>query len=507
MKQVPPYLITQSMDFLDTKKEFRERILLFVGYVLIAIAITIATLILVYQAYGFNFNNNGTVVQNGLVFFSSQPNPAKIYVNNQLRPQSTNTRMFLADGIYSVKLTRSGYRTWKKTIEVDGGNVEHFDYPFLIPTQLATKKIQTYTSAPGLISQSPDQRWTLVEHPGSITDFDLYDMKDSAKPVVTTISLPTTILTKATISESLKVVGWSDDNQHVLLQHLYDGKSEFILMDRANPAQSVNLNTTLSISPSLMTLNNDKFDQYYVLDASGTLETDSLKTPATPAAAFVDHVLAYKSYASNTALYVTDTGAPAGKVLVKLKVGDNLYAIRSLPVSSNYLLQLTTYNGTLYVAVGSTSDSSVYIYEDPVGQLATTPNQPVVPLWVFHVAQPNYLSFSNNAQFIITENGSHYGVYDLQNNIGYSYSNDQLPVDSPQPHVSWMDGDRLTYVSNGKLTIEDYDNNNQQMLINANSSYLPIYTSDYKYVYSLSPPNAIGQLDLNQTALETPTDL
>jgi hypothetical protein len=139
------------MDYLDTKKELRQHIMIYVGYVLIAVAITISTLVLVYQAYGFNLGKNGTVIQNGLVFFSSQPNPASIYINGTLRPETTNARIILQSGIYQVKLTLSGYRDWKRTLTINGGSVEHFDYPVLFPVKLTSQKVQDYSSAPGLM--------------------------------------------------------------------------------------------------------------------------------------------------------------------------------------------------------------------------------------------------------------------------------------------------------------------------------------------------------------------
>jgi hypothetical protein len=124
------------MDYLDPKKEARHRVLLFVGYILIGVAILIGTLVLLYQAYGFGIGKNGTVIQNGLVFVSSQPNPANIYLNNKLNKSQTNTRLTLPSGIYQVRLARDGYRDWQRTIEVEGGDVQHFDYPFLIPSKL-----------------------------------------------------------------------------------------------------------------------------------------------------------------------------------------------------------------------------------------------------------------------------------------------------------------------------------------------------------------------------------
>jgi hypothetical protein len=494
------------MDYLDTAKQMRQNILLFIGYILVAIAIAIATILLVQHAYGYGFGlgKQGTVIQSGLAFFSSQPNPAQIYVNNSLYPSTTNTRLYLPENIYNIRLSRAGYYDWKRTIEVDGGKVEHFDYPLLTPKTLTTNKVQTYTAPPSVVTQSPDRRWLLVTHPGSLTDFDVYDLKSQTSVKnVTTISLPDGVLSKATTpGETLQLAEWADDNQHVLLQHNFDGKTEFILLDRTNPEQSINLNTNLSIDPSKITLKNKKFDQYYVYDATtGDLQTVRKSTDKTTV---LQHVLAYQSYGDNTILYVTDSGAPAGKVLLRMLVGNQSTTLRSFPTSPSYVLDLTQYSGTMYVAAGAASLGKVYIYQDPLGQLANLPGQAIVPTQVLRVSQPNYLSFSDSAQFIVTEGGSSLGVYDIQNNQGYSY-NIPTPLDSPMPHATWMDGDRLDYVSGGKLVIFDYDQTNRHVLVPASAQYLPAFSPDYKFVYTLAP-NSSGQYELNQTWLLAPAD-
>jgi hypothetical protein len=76
-----------------------------------------------------------------------------------------------------------------------------------------------------------------------------------------------------------------------------------------------------------------------------------------------------------------------------------------------------------------------------------------------------------------------------------------------------MDGDRLTYVSGGKLTVFDYDDTNQQTLVPASAGYLPAFAPDFKFVYTLAPaastPAAAatpGQAALDQTSLLTPAD-
>jgi hypothetical protein len=493
------------MDYLDTKKEFRHKIIMMVGYVLIGIMIVGITLVLVYQAYGFGLGKNGTVIQNGLAFFSSQPNPANIYINGKLNKSQTDTRLTLPAGLYHMQLARDGYRDWQRTIEVEGGDVQHFDYPFLIPKQLTPKKLANYTAAPALSTQSPDRRWMLVQEPGSMTAFQVYDLKNPTK-APEELNLPASLLTKATTSENWSLEEWADDDKHVVLQHNYDGKSEYILVDRTDASQALNINTTLSLSasPAKLTLLNKKYDQYYLLGSDGTLQSASLSdhTPKT----LLEDVLAYQSYGSDGLLYATSKSAPAGKVLVQLKSGDTTYPIHSFTAGSTYLLDLTKYDGTLYVTAGSSGESKVYIYKDPIRQLNNLPHAAVYPIQVLHVEQPNYLSFSDNAQFIVAESGTQFGVYDILNTKGYNFTS-KLPVDLPAVHATWMDGDRLTYVSGGKAIIFDYDDTNQQTLVPASPAYLPAFAPSFKFIYTLAPSTtAAGQEALNETSLLTPAD-
>jgi hypothetical protein len=499
------------MEFLDPAKQTRHRIILWVGYVLVAIGIVIATLVLLYQAYGFGLGKNGTVIQNGLLFLSSQPRPANIYLNGKLNTKQTNARIAMPAGIYGVQLKRDGYHAWQRTIEVEGGDVQHFDYPLLVPDKLVANKLHTFAAAPGLSTQSPDRRWLLAQQPGSMLDFSLYDLqnpsKGPAKPP-TDLKLPDGLLTGATKSQSWQLEEWADDNKHVVLRHDYDGKREFILVDRTAPGKSQNLDKTLSADPAKLTLLNKKYDQYYLYDSSAkVLRKASLSAPKP--VTVQERVLEYQSYAGDTLLYATDDGAPAGKVLVRLRIGDTVYPVRTFPAGSNYLLDLTKYSGTMYVAAGTGGLDRVYIYKDPVGQLHKLPNHALVPVQVLHVHRPNYVSFSSSAQFIMAENGNQFGVYDIENEKGYNYVT-RRPIDKPQPHAAWIDGYRLAYVSGGRLLMFDYDDTNRQPLVAADPAYLPVFAPDFKFVYTLAPATAQaakpGQTDLDQTSLLTPAD-
>src|ERR1039458_10357287 len=115
------------MDFLDPIKVRRHKYRMFAGYALLGVAIFLTTVVLIFLAFGYGGGKNGQIIQNGLVFVSSQPNPAQINLNGNNSGSSTNSRLQLPAGQYTMTLTKTGYRPWVRSLGVEGGSVEHFD--------------------------------------------------------------------------------------------------------------------------------------------------------------------------------------------------------------------------------------------------------------------------------------------------------------------------------------------------------------------------------------------
>jgi hypothetical protein len=151
------------MDFLDPIKMRRQSRMLLLGYILIAVAIVTTAMVLLYQSSGFGINGKGEVIQNGLVFTGSTPDGAKIIIDSRDTTFKTNKRLVLIAGNYVLQYQKQGYDTWTRSIEVKGGMVSRMDYAFLFPTNLETASIKDYSTFPGLMSQSPDRRWVLVQ--------------------------------------------------------------------------------------------------------------------------------------------------------------------------------------------------------------------------------------------------------------------------------------------------------------------------------------------------------
>ena len=484
------------MDFLDPKKHRRHMIQLMVGYVLIGSAILIATVILLELAYGYGLKN-GQVIQNGLVFVSSQPNPAVISFNGKVIKARTNTRQLLQSGTYTMRLSLTGYQDWQQTIDVEGGSVAHYDYPFLFPNKLVTTTIKTYSASPSLTTGSPDLRWLLVTQPSNAAAFDMYDLKNP-KLAPTVLTVPADVISTGT-TQSWSSPVWADDNRHVLVKHSYDGSYEYVLIDRQDPTQSVNLTKTLNAGASIITLLNDKYNQYYVYDASTqVLTTATLANPTeTP---YLQNVLAYQPYGSNSMLYATTDGAETGKVAIKLLQNGTTYDLRSVSANTSYVLAIAQYSGDLYVGLGASSEGRVYIYKNPVDQLGSSLGL-LIPVQVLKLSAPTYLSFSPGSQYVAEENGTQFAVYDALMGKATQYKLGSSPLDVPQAHASWMDGARLDYVSGGKLTVFDFNGTNQHTLMPASASYVPAFGPSYKFVDTLAPANANGSELLTSTAL------
>ncbi len=503
------------MDFLDPKKQRAHMIRLFAGYALIALAILIATLILVYRAYGFGLAKDGQVIQNGLVFLSSRPSDAEVYLDGSRYKNNTNLKLQLESGQYTTQLRREGYRNWQRTITVDGGSLQHFDYPLLVPNKIITANIKSYTAAPNFTTQSPDRRWLLVQQDMSPLNFDIFDLADPKKvnSEANTLILPENLITTPRSGEhSWKLIEWANDNRRLLVQHSFTGGTEYVLINRDNVEESVNLTKSLTLGAGWeLTLRDKKYDKYYVLDpAAHTLGTTSLDEKG-QIAALLTQVLAYKTYGSDIVLYVTDKGATAADKVVTMLLDDGQsYRLREHGAAPPYLIDIAQYSGDWYTVVGSSGDSKVYVYKNPQRIRKASQTAALVPVRILRVPAPNYVAFSSNTQYIMASNGTSFATYDAEYDKGYSFTA-SMPLDLPASHATWMDSQRLTYVSGGKLAVVEYDNANPQILMPASSNYLPFFSRDYQTIYSLAPtPSVAGApstgMTLTSASLLIPAD-
>ncbi|HVS78820.1 MAG TPA: PEGA domain-containing protein [Candidatus Saccharimonadales bacterium] len=476
------------MDFLDPKKRRAYHIRLVVGYILVGIVIGLATIIIVYGANGYGINTKtGQIVQNGLLFLDSNPTGAEVYLNGQDRHTTTSARLILPGGTYTLTLKKSGYRDWSNSFTLNGSSVARYVYPFLFPVKPLVTKLQTYDSAPKLVTQSPSQRWLLVENNKAsslVPTFDEYDTTtlDDASPAVQQISMPSGLLTDYSASSKLKVVEWSTDNNNVLIKHTYGKHTEFVVFNRAKPDQSFNVNKMFDTTPTLVNLFNKKTSQLYIYQSDGSLQLGDTSTKKL-AAPILKNVLAYKPYGTDLITYVTDNGEPSGMVEARIWNNGQTYGLYEFKAGEHYLIDMAQYSGHFYYVAGSDKADRINIYEDPLNDIKNPSVGKALPMIAMVDPGADKLGFSTNARFVGAESGQRFAVYDFETQTLYQYSiKNPLAAD-----LSWMDGHRLIGESKSEVFVMDYDGTNKQVIDPTSNDTGALFSADYHHMLTVAP--------------------
>lgn len=475
------------MDFLDPNKKRSNIIKLYLGYVLMAIAIGMGATVLLFAIFGYGYND-GKLVQNGLVFISSQPDASDVYIEGITKDfkdnDKTNTKFTLNEGRYKATLIKDKYRSWQREFSIGGGSVLRMLYPFLFPENLETSNRETYASQPGFATITPDRQNIVVQRPDDFNTFDIFNANNLTN-AKTSIAMPAGVLTAATQSQSLVVVEWSNDNQNVLLQHVYDDKTEFVLFNIASPEKSININTKINQNPYTIQLQDKKVDRIFVqATRDGLLELVDLRDNSiTP---FVGKTLAFKSHGDDTLVYVTPDAESPDMLSVRIRRNDKDYELRKLAYNpeANYLVDVARFDNSWYFTVGSSSDDRVYVYKDPVEVLENENSNKSLFARTMKIDNPESLSFSANTRFIAAQSGKNFAIYDADEDRQYRYEI-QENIDTSRP-AKWMDGHRLITSVDGNVFVFDFDGINSQTLMPIIGMTNTMFDRDYTIAYTLA---------------------
>ncbi len=470
------------------------------------IAVGLGALILVYGAYGYGINTKtGEIIQNGLLFVDSKPGGAEIFLNGVDQHTTSSARLVLPAGKYTLTLKRTGYLDWQRSFVLEEHSIARFVYPFLIPVKPVDTTLKVYPAQPGVITQSPDRKWLVVQNQGSVVRtarFDIYDTSDLTQPNKV-ISLPEGLLSDFTAASKLEAVEWSTDNVHLVLKHSFAGGDEFILMDRSDPAKSININKTFKIAPASVAMRNKKIAQLYIYDKDtrelslADVEKQTVDKP------FLKDVLAFKPYGNTLLGYVTDKGQASGKVQARIWDNGQNYPLYSFLAGDKYLYDIAQFQGHWYYVAGTSAEQLVEVFKDPLTSIKNPAVGKAIPILALRVPGAAKIGFSDNARFIEAEAGQDFAVYDFETQTGYRYTL-EAPLSGP---MQWMDGHRLIGQSAGRVLIMDYDSTNQHLLAPTADPQAAYFSGDYNQLVVPEPVAGSGAVALTDIDMRAGTDL
>lgn len=472
------------MDYLDPEKKKAHTRRLYFGYGLIAIAIALTTVILVYLASGYYVDRKtGDLIQNGQIIVASQPEGASIYLNEKLQKTKTTGKLVVPSGSYDVSVQKEGYKTWKNSVALDGGVIRRLDYLLLIPEVMQPTIMQTFSDTPYQITQSIDRRYMSLLFSSQPTSLYIYDIvRPEIAPFV--ISLPQDLFKDPKSVPNISVVEWSDDNKHMLVTNTNaEGKiTDYLLVSRDTSEPPVNLSVFYGLSNQQLQLINNKKDSYFIFDAAAqTLSTASLQNPITTQR--LTNVLDFKAYDENNILYITPSSLPE-KVAIKIVEGSETFLIREVPKDSGYVYGIAKQGATILVGAGSTQDNKVAVYRNPVGYLrANKDKQLPLATTIFLVEKPEELSFSLDNSVIAVRGGKTIATHYFDEDKTSRYD---VPLGALPQKLVWVDGKHLMVSNNNMVSLFDFDGTNLQTLTQSNSSLPIFFDNNYRSLFTFS---------------------
>lgn len=134
--------------------------------------------VLIFYALGYIVRpgENQAIVKSGLVYLSTAPSGATVYLGNRKYFRKTPTVLNdLIPGTYEVKLTRKKYKPWTKTVPVEAGKATVLERILLLPNQWKAEKL---ISEPfGDLIPIPGSRFLILAKGERAEDLFIYDRK------------------------------------------------------------------------------------------------------------------------------------------------------------------------------------------------------------------------------------------------------------------------------------------------------------------------------------------
>ena len=278
------------MDYEEKKKKQFIRVLIAeAGMVLsVLVIVVVATL----AAMGFFISSNGGIEQSGLMQIHSLPTGATVELDGGTLFSRTNLSKTMSAGEHTLKLSRENYDTWEKTVKMYPGVLVRLHYPRLFLQNRVAEAVmnlsdKTKDEKAGLEFYQPSQSrnyiiyaekgaatWKLLEVKGDEVKTTLLDLsgilpgmveeKAETKAKVGIDAQSTT--PKYHFEGEIMSLTWSKDENRVLAKVSYDGKTEWVLVNLRDVANSLNLTKTFGMSFDRIEMIDNAANQLFALE-------------------------------------------------------------------------------------------------------------------------------------------------------------------------------------------------------------------------------------------------
>jgi hypothetical protein len=483
-------------------------------YGMMTLAVLVGLIICLAYVMGFRFDwQSGQISQVALLQFSSFPTDANIDVNDIRLSSRTPTRLNVKTGQTTVIMSKSGYRQWSKTINALPSEVKWLNYARLIPEKVESESIKSFSAVQQMVT-SPNGRWILIQTAADNSQFVLANIADPKKIQFSTLTIDSNLLTAVDDGQShrLEIVEWDQGSRYILILHAVGETTEFLRLDRQNPANTINLTRDFNI----------EFRQPHFSGTSGNVFFGLTKTDAADGANWTDlrrfdagsnlvsaplasRVDSYRPYGgSRLAIVMTETvetkPCPVCPVdtlcdscLAETKTVQSvgiyndgqIKTVKTYDTDEPTIAEFAHYNNQDYLMVAR--GETVAIYLSPLENEST--NQSI------YLSSPggfDLVGFNPSGRFVMAVNHNKIVSYDIETSQNYSFELSENARD-----INWLDDYHIVDNSGGAISLVEFDGANRQKIVSGYGR--ASLSADGKYLFSLS--SAAGGVVLQRSEL------
>ena len=467
----------------------------FFTYGVMTLATAVLTVVAVFYAMGYRFNQNDlTFTQGGLIQFRSAPEGAQIVIDGQLQNYTTPGRANLGAGSHTIEMKLNGYRSWQKTVVLTPGQLLWLNYTRLLPNSITTANLLSIDSVVNALA-SPDHKWMLVQQKADQPLFKLIDMSDPKKPVATDLDIPESQLTKkdGTFGQ-FSIKEWDLNSRYILVDHANKDTHEILRLDRERAASAVNVSRLFGLNIAEAHFVGSNANLLYAKTDTVLRSLDIGSSSAS--AALVSGIQQFVVYGNDAVAFTATREANGGTQQVA-----GIYAqgkeVIARTFSSAVKIQITysEYTHHSYLAIDA-GDGVVKILRDPTS--TTKDNTEVADI---NLGKPvSWMKFSGSGRMLAVGNGNAVSTYDLDLDKLSAWTVSGTAITQP---LQWLDDYYLWTDAGGTFRMFEYDSANDREITSVTSGLAASLSADGAYLFSFekSPSGAV-ELQASQLVLQ-----
>lgn len=435
------------MDLEDRKKRQTLKVLLVEAFMSLAVLVTVVVLVLVVS--GYSIGSDYKLEQGGLLKVDSEPTGISVIVDGE-KLGDTNFSRVVSSTEHEVILEKEGYDTWKKKVNVSKGLLYHLRYPRLFLKERTKEHVRDFEGIE-FASVSPDRNTMfLIEDNLNWSLLDLRSEKTNKK------SIDTSFLSEVTKLE-VKQVLWSRNGKRIILEAMVNELHKWLYVDFDNVGNCYDLSGMFSVDFERVLPLDDSANELLAYSNKELFRIDIPKKVLS--ASLAKNVDDYYSFMNSNIVFVADNA-------VWLLRNSEKEKIMSLDVPVR-IAAVNFYNDKYLVVY---KNDSLTIYEGD--ELRKVLEEKI------EINLDN-LRIMDGIGYVVARDGNTINAVDME-----SMKLNVWKVDADS--LGWLDKYLIYAVSNGALSVYDFDGQNKRQLSEGVDHNYPVTITDNKWLYYFS---------------------